>query len=297
MSEVPRPTLEQLRTLEGFERVAFGIADRVNRRPLLKRAAQSYLRVVGAEWVHACTKNLVHVSGMENLRSLSPDRGVVLVANHRSFFDLYVIASVFLRASHWVSSMYFPVRGDYFYERPDGVLVNALMSAMAMYPPIMRKPSKRSFNQYSVDLLSELLQHRGTVVGMHPEGTRNKTDDPYTLLPAQPGIGQMVYHAKPIVLPVFILGLSNDLPRQVAGNFTGKGDPITIVFGPPVNLDRFYVDPPRLRTYKKIADHLRDTLIKLGQREKAFRASKHLPTVFSPPKREPLHDAMSSQSS
>lgn len=272
-----RPTPEQLQTLEGFERVAFEICDRVNRRPAFKRAAHAFLKTVGASWVHYCTRNLVRTYGTEHLAGLPTDRGVLLVANHRSFFDLYVVASVLLRTTSWVERMYFPVRGDYFYERPDGVLVNAVMSALAMYPPVMRQASKRTFNQYTVDVLVEMLGAPGTVVGMHPEGTRNKTDDPYTLLPAQPGVGQIAYHARPTVLPVFLLGLGNDLPRQVRSNFDGTGEPITMVFGPPVDLERFYAQPPRLRTYKRLADHLREVLGDLGATERAIRAREGFP--------------------
>lgn len=274
-----RPTPEQLASLTQFERTAFEIADTVNRRPAFKRAAHAFLKSVGAGWVYQCTKNLVHIKNLEHLTSLNPDRGVVIVANHRSFFDQYLIASQLLRNTDWVDGMYFPVRGDYFYERPDGVIVNMLMSAWAMYPPVMRRPEARSFNEYTVDAVTDVLQRRGTVVGMHPEGTRNKTDDPYTLLPAQIGIGQMVHRAKPIVLPAFVLGLSNDFARQVKGNFDGTGDPITLVFGEPLKLDKMLAEPARLRTYKKIADHTRDVLMELGEEERAFRKSLGLPDL------------------
>lgn len=277
-----RPTPEQLSTLTDFERKAFAIADTINRHLPLKRAAHAFLKTIGAGWVHVCTRNLLRVQGMEHVTTLDPNRGVVVIANHRSFFDLYVMASVLLRNTDWVDGMYFPVRGDYFYERPDGIVVNAIMSAWAMYPPVMRRPEARTFNEYTVDLMAELLQHRGTVVGMHPEGTRNKSDDPYTLLPAQPGIGQMVHRAKPIVLPVFVLGLCNDLPKQVKGNFTGGGDPITMVFGAPVDLSKELNDQPRLRTYMKIAHRLRDTLTALGEQERNWRAREGLPYLGPP---------------
>jgi 1-acyl-sn-glycerol-3-phosphate acyltransferase len=273
-----RPSQEQLSSLTRFERFAFDIADTVNRKPTFKRAAHAFLKTVGASWVYHCTKNLQRIHGLDHLKSLDPDRGVIVVANHRSFFDLYVMASVLLRETSWVEGMYFPVRGDYFYERPDGIVVNAIMSAWAMYPPVMRRPEARSFNEYTVDVMTDLLKRRGTVVGMHPEGTRNKTDDPYTLLPAQPGIGQMVHKSKPIVLPLFILGLGNDLPKQVKGNFDGTGEPITLVFGEPVDLSKELSEAPRLRTYMKIAHKLRDVLTELGQVEKNWRAEQGWPS-------------------
>jgi 1-acyl-sn-glycerol-3-phosphate acyltransferase len=272
-----RPTDEQLALLEGFERKAFALCDTVNRVPALKTAAHAFLKTIGKGWVHYCTRNILHVYGQEHLDALHPDRGVMIAANHRSFFDMYVITSVMLRRTSWIERMYFPVRGDFWYQRPDGVAANAVMSALAMYPPVLRQPEKRAFNQYTVDFLTEVVDQPGTVVGMHPEGTRNKTDDPYTLLPAQPGIGQIVRAARPIVLPVFILGLGNDLPKQVKGNFDGTGEPITVVFGKPLELQRFFDQPPRLRTYMAVATHLRDELTKLGQVERAIRKREGFP--------------------
>jgi 1-acyl-sn-glycerol-3-phosphate acyltransferase len=273
------PTSEQLSTLQGFEKTAFTIADAVNRNPRMKRVAQAFLASVGKTWVHQCTKNLLHVRGLERLRGLDPDRGVMIAANHRTLFDSYVIASVMLRSCSWIERMYFPVRSDFFYESPAGVLVNGVMSAWAMYPPVMRRKESRSFNDYVVELTADLLSKRGTLVGFHPEGTRNKTDDPYTLLPAQIGTGQIVHASKAIVIPTFVLGLSNDLPKQVRGNFDGTGEPISLVFGEPLDLSTYYAAEGRLRTYKQLADHLRTVLTKLGEEERTWRREMGWPDL------------------
>src|SRR6202011_3198563 len=156
-SPMIRPTSEQLALLEGFEKTAFAWCDAWNRFEPLKRAGHAFLRTFGASWVHVCTRNLRHVYGLENVTSLEPDRGVMIASNHRSFFDLYVITSVLLRNTSWVKRMYFPVRSNYWYERPDAILANGIMSAWAMYPPVLRKAEKRSFNQYVVDYLSEAV--------------------------------------------------------------------------------------------------------------------------------------------
>ncbi|MDF1563078.1 MAG: lysophospholipid acyltransferase family protein [Deltaproteobacteria bacterium] len=286
MGDLPRPTAEQLSTLRGFERVAFGIADTVNRRPLLKRASHTFLRTVGATWVHLATRNLLQVNGLSHLQALRPEGGVLLVCNHRSFFDLYVVASVLLRRTDWVREMFFPVRGDYFYQRPDGVVVNALMSAMAMYPPVMRQGRQHDFNRFTSDALGRLLRRPGTVVGVHPEGTRNKTGDPYTLLPAQPGVGQMAHQSRATVLPVWILGLGNRIVEQIRTNFADEASrhaaTITLVFGEPVELSAFHDRPARLRTYKELADHLREMLMALGEEERRLRAEAGLPELGPP---------------
>ena len=277
-----RPTPDQFALLEGFERAAFAIADRTNRIPVFKRAAHAFLKTVGAGWVHVCSRHVQRMYGLEHAKALRPDRGVLLVSNHRSFFDMYVISCVLLRNTSWIKGMYFPVRGDYFYERIDGVFVNAMMSAMAMYPPVLRQTSRRAFNQYAVDFLADVLEQPGSLVGFHPEGTRNRTDDPYTLLPANLGVGQIIHHARPIVLPAFILGLGNNLPKQVLGNFDGSGEPITMVFGKPMQFEHHYGKPARLRTYKQIADELRDVVMQLGAQERAIRAREGFPSKEAP---------------
>lgn len=273
-----RPKPEQLSCLTPMERVAFTVADRSNRWPILKRTGQAYLRTIGRSWVHHCTKNLLHVHGREHLEALTPDRGVMLVSNHRSFFDMYVIAAVLFRTVDWVKNLYFPVRSDYFYDRADGIVLNGIMSAMAMYPPILRDPRKRSFNQFSIDILSELGRQPGNVIGMHPEGTRNKGDDPYTLLTVRPGSGQLVHEAHPIVVPMFTLGLGNDFPRQVRSNFDGTGEPITLVIGKPLDLSSFYEEPANLKTYTRITERIGSEIAALGQEERAIRKRDGLPS-------------------
>jgi 1-acyl-sn-glycerol-3-phosphate acyltransferase len=153
------------------------------------------------------------------------------------------------------------------------------MSGMAMYPPVMREGPKRAFNQYTVDVLADLVKEPGVVIGFHPEGTRGKSEDPYELLPANVGAGTIVYRARPIVLPVFTLGLINDLPKQVKSNFDGTGAPITMVFGKPLDLTELYDEPARLRTYKSVAETIHESLRSLGEQERAFRKELGLPAL------------------
>jgi 1-acyl-sn-glycerol-3-phosphate acyltransferase len=258
--------------LTAIERVIWGATRSVNERPTFKRWSHAFLRTGGAAWVYYCTRNLVHLTGEAAITSLHPDRGVILASNHRSFFDMYVISSVLLRRCSWIERMYFPVRSAYFYDRLDGLVVNAIMSGLAMYPPVFRDPRRRHLNRHTIDFLASELQLPGTIVGLHPEGRRGTGGDPYTLLRAHPGIGELVHRARPLVLPVFILGLSNDLGRQVRGNFNGKGPPVTITFGAPVDLGEQLTLPARARTYLAIAERIRDEITALGGLDRRVRA-------------------------
>jgi 1-acyl-sn-glycerol-3-phosphate acyltransferase len=254
------------------ERLIRAIARQVNERPALKRASHAYLRAGGANFLQFFTRHLLHVTNAEVLDALSPDRGVIVASNHRSSSDMFVLSSVLLRRCGWIARLYFPVRSEYFYERWDGLFFNALMSGVSMYPPIYRDAARRPLNRDAVAFVVKELRRPGTVVGLHPEGRRSVTDDPYTLLPAQPGIGEVVHRARPLVLPVFILGLSNDLMAQARGNFNPSGPPITITFGTPVNLDAYLDAPPGPRQSLRIAQAVRAEIEALGAVDREVRS-------------------------
>lgn len=270
-------TPAQWALLSPRERAAFAIADRVNRGTLLKKAATLYLRGFARNFVRSGSSNLLHQVGLENLAELAPDRGVLVASNHRSFFDLYVISDQMLRSCSWIDSMYFPVRSEFFYTHASGTVVNAAMSALAMYPPIFRDPAKRPLNDYAVNVLKEKCLKPGTLIGIHPEGKRGTGDDPYELLPAKAGTGEIIYHANPIVVPVFLLGIGNDLPKQMKSNWDGTGEPITVCYGKPLDLSSYLSMPATNDTYKTISRAVCTAITELGTQERALRRDRGLP--------------------
>jgi hypothetical protein len=76
--------------------------------------------------------------------------------------------------------------------------------------------------------------------------------------------------------------MTNDLPRQIAGNFTGKGDPITMRFGPPLDLSRFDDRTPGPELYREIADAVREAIMALGREDRAWRQAHGLPDLHAP---------------
>src|SRR5690606_17828706 len=124
-------------------------------------------------------------------------------------------------------------------------------------------------DKFSLRKLIELSSEgKGNVIGFHPEGKRNLNDDPYTFLPAQPGIGKVIYSARPQVLPVFVAGLNNDLPKQILGNWFG-GEKVRLPFGDAVCLGRFYGMRDAVRPHKAIADHLMEQIAALAEADRA----------------------------
>ena len=169
----------------------------------------------------------------------------------------------------------FPVRSNFFYTSPLGLFVNGVMSFFAMYPPIFRERRQAALNVASLRELSWMLTRGGVVAGLHPEGMRNKSDDPYSFLPAQRGVGKVLHEVDVQVIPVFVNGLINDLYRQVKSNFDGTGTKIVVVFGEPVDLSDLRAERGSPRVHQAIANRTLEAIAKLGQEEKERRRELH----------------------
>lgn len=231
-------------------------------------------RTLGSRWVTFVLNNLFQSHHEERLPDLSNGQSVIMVANHRSFFDLYAIVAD-LVSKGLNQRIVFPVRSNFFYDNPLGLLVNGSMSFFAMYPPVFRETKKAQLNMLSLDELAWLLRQGGHFVGFHPEGTRN-TGDPYTLLPARTGIGRLVHKARVTVVPVFINGLEpNDMWTQIRGNFTKKGEPVHAVFGHPIDFNGLLDEPANQATFKRIANKTRDALVTLAEEERQIRFGRN----------------------
>ncbi len=275
MVELARPDL----AVTGRERLSFAertiirLVRATFRRGIVDGIIRGLQHGIGSSWIHHCTKNLRHMHGIERLPVLEQRQSYILVANHRSFFDLYIIFGDLVRRG-LRHRIVFPVRSTFFYDNPVGLLVNGFMSFFAMYPPLFRERKKLILNPTSLDELSWLLRRGGMFCGIHPEGTRKKDDDPYTFLPAQRGVGRIIHGARVPVIPVFINGLINDFPRQIEGNFDGTGKDIFVVFGKPIDFGNLLDEPAGARTEQRIADRTLEVIHELGQEEKRLRAER-----------------------
>lgn len=263
------PTAEEIGVLNFWERLAFRVADRMN-RGRIKNFWTFCQRTLGAGWIQLATYNIMRVHGMEHVEAASRERPLLLVANHRSFFDMYVVSAMIFRQTTWHKTLYFPVRGRFFYESPLGMLVNFIMGWWSMYPPIFMTPEKRAFDKYSLRRLTELTREgRGHIIGFHPEGTRNKSADPYSFLRPQPGVGRLIKEAQPQVIPVFVAGLKNSLPRQIRSNWT-RDQLIRIHFGPQIDFSSFQDQRDGVRAYKEIADLVMERIAALAESDRSL---------------------------
>ncbi len=269
--------------LTRIERIAVALGKVANERPIGKRLQTTWMRTASWWWVRPTLIRRLYTDGLDRLKDFQPERGTLLVANHRSFFDQYAILLAMWSARiHWARDITFPVRSNFFYEHPLGVFVNAFVVGGAMYPPIFRQRERTKLNDEALDAVVRMLERPRSVVGVHPEGTRGKGSDPYELLPAQPGVGKMALMGKPMVIPVFVNGLSNDFVGDVRDGYT-KGirqrRPVIIVYGEPIDLEDLYAQKPRPTLYKKAADRFMTEIAKLGERERELRAMATAGTI------------------
>lgn len=264
------PTRAETSVLNPVERTGFWLMHAMN-HGVCKRLMTFCQRHIGSLWIYIATYNLMNAFGIENIENTDVDTPLILVANHRSFFDMYTVSSVLFRRTRRPITLFFPVRSKFFYDNPIGWFVNFVMGWFSMYPPFFRESGdakKRGFDKFSIRRLIQLCSEgRGHVIGFHPEGKRNREGGPYDMLPAQPGIGKVIYASRPQVIPVFIAGLGNDLAKQILGNWRG-GEKVRIWFGEPLDLTPFYEKADRLRTHKQIADHLMAKIAELGSKDR-----------------------------
>ncbi|KUK83180.1 MAG: 1-acyl-sn-glycerol-3-phosphate acyltransferase [Pelotomaculum thermopropionicum] len=140
------------------------------------------------------------VKGVENLPS---GGGAVLVANHVSYWDPVVVGCAFNRR------VYFMAKSELF-EIP---LLGPLISTLGAFP-VRRDKSDRNAIRIAVKLLEE-----GKVVGIFPEGGRNRTGE---LMRPQPGAAMLAFKAGVPLLPVALKGTRGVLNK------------VTVTVGKPV---------------------------------------------------------------
>jgi 1-acyl-sn-glycerol-3-phosphate acyltransferase len=266
-------------TLNRTERTAFRVMRFFNQAGGW-RLGWIWQRAVVTPLVGLLVRGRLQIHGMERLANVPDGAPILLVANHRTFFDLFTLGWILITHPRLTRRVSFPVRSNFFYETPLGLVMCVLGTGGSMFPPFFRTAEKKAMNRLSLEILLEKLRTPGQLVGFHPEGTRNKTDDPYALLPAQPGAGELALKARPVVVPAFILGMTNSFGTEVKASWRRK-PPVIAVFGHPVQLPEV-AGGTRLSHHKRFADAINLRIAALGAEERAIRSA--LPASPGPAK-------------
>jgi 1-acyl-sn-glycerol-3-phosphate acyltransferase len=220
------------------ERVTLKVMEAINRPGWIQRVMVLYGRHLCQRLVKAIYYRRLRVEGIELLRDVPPSAPLLVISNHRTFFDQFVIATALREETHHRLGVpcVFPVRAPFFYSNPIGALMCLMASGGCMYPPVFRDQRKGELNAAGVEVMRWLLTQPRVALGIHPEGRRSKNPDPFTLDDPKRGVGVLIEGAGPelMVLPVFVEGLSNGFGGELLRAFQGRrARPIHITWGAP----------------------------------------------------------------
>lgn len=246
--------------------MSFEVADFWRRHMRWQTQLWNSTVMMGITWLSVARR--IQPSGLENIRVLDWERGVCLVSNHRTYYDFFVICRrLNEEPSFPPGNLLFPVRAPFFYDHPVGPLVNMLMSGMAMFPPILRDRKRRKWNDYALDRCVSELEHHGAVVGIHPEGRRSQSADPFEVGKGHVGVAVIALQAEAAqVVPVFLTGITNDLLSEIRKNWMEPENyPVYLAFGPEVDLADLQTATNDLGTSRKATNRCMEAITALAE--------------------------------
>lgn len=139
------------------------------------------LRVLAVMLVRICFR--FSVSGRENI----PASGAVLVSNHASMFDPVVLGVAVPRPIHFMG------KAELFRNR----ISNWFFRKLHAFPV-----RRGEFDRGAIRSALEVLD-RGQLLGIFPEGTRNRGED---LMPLHSGAALLASRAQVPIIPIVIVG-------------------------------------------------------------------------------------------
>ncbi|HZK44318.1 MAG TPA: lysophospholipid acyltransferase family protein [Syntrophomonadaceae bacterium] len=143
-----------------------------------------------------------------------PAKGpLIVVANHVSAWDPIMVAAVFKRQIHFMA------KAELFNYKILGKLIKSLNAF-----PVKRGAADRKAIRESISILEQ-----GLILGMFPEGSRNKTNKE---VKAQLGVAMIALKTGAPVIPVACIGTDSAFP-------IGWFRPLKVKVGQPIKLEEF----------------------------------------------------------
>ncbi len=171
------------------------------------------------------------VEGREHI----PAKGAfIFAANHSSYLDPLLLAASTSRPIHFITRV--------------NLLSHSLLGWILRHANAI--PAKRHSKDMSLIKDSLRLLAKGKVIGIFPEGVRTKDR---LLHRAKSGIGMLVYMAKAPVLPAYIEGTFDALPRRIR---TFKRHPVRVYIGKPIYFTKEFAGEQTKEAYQRISDEI-----------------------------------------
>ena len=166
------------------------------------------------------------------------DSGYFLLSNHVSMAEAPTLASMVFPKPLW-----FPAKAE-FYKGWLAALILQLATGARAFP--VRRGER---DAEAIGLMEQVLAHGDSVL-LFPEGTRSRDGE---LLPGKKGVGMIIHNARPVVVPVYVEGFEPIWPHRKILPW-GTGHRAIVACGEPLDLSRFWDEPPTPETGQRIAD-------------------------------------------
>jgi 1-acyl-sn-glycerol-3-phosphate acyltransferase len=190
---------------------------------------------------------------VEGYRHIPMRGGLLVVANHQSFFDPVICGLAARRRLTYMA------RKSLFKSRPFAFLIESLGAL-----PIDQEASAVEGMRLALDSL-----HTGKALLVFPEGERTPDG---SILPFKRGVGLLIRKSQAPVLPIGIAGAFEAFPRHrpyptPAPIFLPNGgNGIAAVIGPPISRAQLQALPPAA-----MLDHVRNTIVDLRAKAEKLR--------------------------
>ena len=188
------------------------------------------------------------VFGAENVPSSG---GVLLMTNHASYVDPIFIGAAVDR------NLYYMARSTLF--KPG--LVEWILLKLNAFSVHQGTPDRKAIRR-SLQILTD-----GELLNIFPEGTRSR--DGVTLGKALPGIGYIAHKTAAPVVPVYLSGTQNVLPRRASMLKPAK---VTLSFGKPLDMERYRKHKSSREIYDEIGEEIMAKIAEL--RDELYRTMR-----------------------
>jgi len=173
----------------------------------------------------------LRVVGRENV----PEKGAfIMVSNHVSYFDPILLGTSVYRSLNFMAR-------DNLFKKPCFAWTMRKVHAF----PVKRHGGDLGALKKSFEVLAS-----GKPLVIFPEGTRAKDRE---LKDAKPGVGFIITKANVPVVPAYVAGSFDALPR---GLNTLRRHPVAVFIGEPIIFDKSYYGKRDKESYQKISDEI-----------------------------------------
>ena len=185
----------------------------------------------------------VHIEGSEYIPSQG---GVVLVSNHISAFDTVLLPYAVL-ATQGMQIIWAPAKAELFRSR----LLGSLLTSLGVFP--VRR------GQHDRQAMRRMISHMRTEKMMlFPEGTRSHDG---RLHEGKRTVGKLIYAARPVVIPVAIVGTERIIPH-LRSLVHGRAR-VSVHYGKPMALQHYYALPDTKETAVAIVQEVMSAIAAL----------------------------------